>query len=63
MNPKAQWLFNEDQLRDVDRFRAEKYRLMELERVNEHLITKAHLAKFIYFMRTRKKQLDYPLKF
>ena len=63
MNPRAQWLFSEDELREVDRFRAEQYRQVELERVNEHLITKAQLARFIYFMRTRKKHLDYPLKF
>lgn len=63
MKPRAQWLFSEEQLREVHRFRAEQYRQLELERVNEHLITKAQLARFIYFMRTRKRQLDYPLKF
>jgi hypothetical protein len=63
MSSKPQWIFTEDELREIENYRIEKYRLLEIERVNEHYITKVQLSKFIYFMRTRKKQLDYPLKF
>jgi hypothetical protein len=63
MNKKAQWILTEEEIREFEKERENHYKLFQYQTGKDVLFNQGTIAKFVHFMRRRRRQNEYPFKF